>query len=90
MPQKSKSSNPLRKAVTALRELRERHEERHRPSGFDFALVDRVDFLNGAAWDAVTASGSQFLQRKVLRVIEAHGPDNLVPRYALIWARRPA
>lgn len=68
-----------------MRELRERHEERHRPSGFDFALADRVDFLNGAAWDAVTARGSQFLQRKVLRVIEAHGPDNLVPRYALIF-----
>jgi hypothetical protein len=85
MPPKSKSANPLRQAVTALRELRERHEERHRPSGFDFALADRVDFLNGEAWDAVTARGSQFLQRKVLRVIEAHGPDNLVPRYALIF-----
>jgi hypothetical protein len=85
MSQKSKSSNPLRKAVSKLRELHERHEERHRPSGFDFALADRVDFLNGAAWDAVTAGGSQFLQRKVLRVIEAHGPDNLVPRYTLIF-----
>jgi hypothetical protein len=41
MSQKSKTSNPLRKAVTALRELRERHEERHRPSGFDFALAAR-------------------------------------------------
>lgn len=85
MSQKSRTLTPLRKAVSKLRELRERHEERHRPSGFDFALADRVDFLNGAAWDAVTARGSQFLQRKVLRVIEAHGPDNLVPRYALIF-----
>lgn len=39
MSQKSKSSNPLRKAVIALGRLRERHEERHRPSGFDFALA---------------------------------------------------
>src|SRR5690349_20446693 len=85
MSQKSKASNPLREALGALRELRERHDERHRPSGFDFALADRVDFLNGAAWDAITAGGSQFLQRKVLRVIEAHGPDNLEPRYALIF-----
>lgn len=68
-----------------MRHLRERHEERHRPSGFDFALADRVDFLHGAAWEAVTAHGSQFLQRKILRVIEAHGPDNLLPRYALIF-----
>jgi hypothetical protein len=85
MATKPTSRNPLKRVATKLRELHERHEERHRPSGFDFALADRVDFLNGAAWDAVTAGGSQFLQRKVLRVIEAHGPDNLVPRYALIF-----
>lgn len=85
MVTKPTSRNPLKRVATKLRELHERHEERHRPSGFDFALADRVDFLNGAAWEAVTASGSQFLQRKVLRVIEAHGPDNLVPRYALIF-----
>lgn len=82
---KPTSRNPLKRVATKWRELHERHEERHRPSGFDFALADRVDFLNGAAWDSVTARGSQFLQRKVLRVIEAHGPDNLVPRYALIF-----
>jgi hypothetical protein len=85
MATKSTSRNPLKRVATKLRELHERHEERHRPSGFDFALADRVDFLNGAAWDAVAACGSQFLQRKVLRVIEAHGPENLVPRYALIF-----
>lgn len=85
MANKPTSRNPLKRVATTFRELRERHEERHRPSGFDFALADRVDFLNGAAWDAVTARSSQFLQRKVLRVIEAHGPDNLVPRYALIF-----
>lgn len=85
MATKPTSRNPLKRVATKLRELHERHEERHRPSGFDFALADRVDFLNGAAWDAVTARGSQFLQRKVLRVIEAHGPENLVPRYALIF-----
>jgi hypothetical protein len=85
MATKPTSRNPLKRVATKLRELHERHEERHRPSGFDFALADRVDFLNGTAWDAVTAGVSQFLQRKVLRVIEAHGPDNLVPRYALIF-----
>jgi len=85
MASKRTSRNPLKRVATKLRELHERHAERHRPSGFDFALADRVDFLNGAAWDAVTARGSLFLQRKLLRVIEAHGPDNLVPRYTLIF-----
>jgi len=79
------SRNPLKKVATTLRELRERHEERHRPSGFHFAFADRVDFLNEAAWDAVAANGSLFLRRDVLRVIEQHGPDNVVPRYALVF-----
>jgi len=85
MSQKSKTTNPLRRAVTAIRDLRERHEERHRPSGFGFAFADRVDFLNLAAWDSVTTSASLFLRRNVLRVIETHGPDNVAPRYALIF-----
>ena len=85
MSQKPKVRNPLQKAASALRELGERHEERHRPSGFHFAFADRIDFLNEAAWDAVAAKGSLFLRRDVLRVIEQHGPDNLVPRYAMIF-----
>ena len=85
MSQKSKAGNPLHQAATALRELRERHEERHRPSGFNFAFAERVDFLNRAAWDAVAHGGSLFLRREVLRVIEQHGPDNLSPRYAMIY-----
>lgn len=85
MSQQSKPTNPLRKAVSAIRDLRERHEARHRPSGFHFAFADRIDFLNEAAWDAVAADGSLFLRREVLRVIEQQGPDNLVPRYAMVF-----
>ena len=85
MSQKDKTANPLHQATAAWRELRERHEERHRPSGFHFAFADRIDFLNEAAWDAVAANGSLFLRRDVLRVIEQHGPDNVVPRYALVF-----
>lgn len=79
------SRNPLKKVANTLREMRERHEERHRPSGFHFAFADRIDFLNDAAWDSVAANGSLFLRRDVLRVIEQHGPDNIVPRYALVF-----
>jgi hypothetical protein len=85
MGSQNHSRNPLKKVATTLRELRERHEERHRPSGFHFAFADRIDFLNEAAWDAVVANGSLFLRRDVLRVIEQHGPDNVVPRYAMIF-----
>jgi len=85
MSQQPKFRNPLQKAASAWREWRGRHEERHRPSGFHFAFADRIDFLNEAAWDAVAAKGSLFLRRDVLRVLERHGPDNLVPRYAMIF-----
>lgn len=85
MSQKPKTASPFHKAAAALRNMRERHEERHRPSGFHFAFADRIDFLNEAAWDAVASNGSLFLRRDVLRVIEQHGPDNVVPRYALVF-----
>ena len=85
MSSKPTSRNPLKNVATKLRELHERHEERHRPSGFHFAFADRIDFLNGSAWDSVAAGGSLFLRRNVLRVIETDGPDNVVPRYTVIF-----
>jgi hypothetical protein len=85
MPAPSKPINPLRKVAESLRALRDRHAERHRPTGFGFAFADRVDYLDRDSWDRVTASGSLFLRRGVLRVMEQHGPDNIVPRYAMIF-----
>jgi hypothetical protein len=77
--------NPLRKLAASLQTLRAQHRERHRPSGFGFAFADRVDYLAGQTWDDVASHGSLFLQRKVLRVLEQHGPANIVPRYAIIF-----
>src|SRR4030095_16050781 len=76
---------PLQKLVSKARDLREAHEERHRPTGFGFALADRVDYLDAKRWDALTASDSLFLSRPYLRVLEDAGPDNLQQRYALIF-----
>src|SRR5215510_14975795 len=76
---------PLQKIVTTARDLRSQHEERHRPSGFGFALADRVDYLDGARWDSLTQSDSLFLSRRYLRVLEDAAPDNLKQRYAMIF-----
>jgi Acetyltransferase (GNAT) domain len=76
---------PLQKLVSKARDLRDAHEERHRPTGFGFALADRVDYLDPKRWDALTAPGSIFLSRPYLRVLEDAGPDNLQQRYALIF-----
>lgn len=73
-----------------LAAARERHRERHRPSGFGFALADSIDYLDAATWDAVSAGQSLFLQKRYLGALERACPDNLVPRYALIFrGRRP-
>ncbi len=85
-----KPRNPLRRLKTKLKDIRSRHAGRHRPTGFGFVVADRIDYLDGAQWDAVAAHGSVLLSRPVLRVIEAAGPDNVCPRYALVFlAGRP-
>lgn len=85
MSEAKSSSNPLRRLKSSLRDLHDRHRDRHRPTGFGFAFADQVDFLDPVRWDAVTAGSSVFLRREVLRVIEQHGPENIAPRYALIF-----
>ncbi len=79
------SRNPLRRLKARLSDLKARHEERHRPTAFGFVLADRIDYVDTARWDAVAAHGSVFLRRDVLRVIEQHGPENVQPRYAMIF-----
>jgi hypothetical protein len=48
-------------------------------------FADRIDYLDPARWDALTEGGSFFLRRDVLRVVEAHGPENIQPRYAMVF-----
>jgi hypothetical protein len=76
---------PLDKLVNKARRLRDHHQERHRPSGFGFALADRVDYLDPVRWDALTAESSMFLSRRYLRVLEEAGPENLHQRYAMVF-----
>ncbi|MEY4489489.1 MAG: hypothetical protein RIQ79_1997, partial [Verrucomicrobiota bacterium] len=79
------SRNPLKKLKTSLTDLHARHRERHRPTALGFAFADRIDYLDPARWDAVAATGSVFLRRERLRLIETHGPDNITPRYAMLF-----
>lgn len=79
---------PLNRLVKKARTIRDHHRERHRPSGFAFALADSVDYLDKTDWDNVTANSSLFLSRRYLRVLEDAGPENLRPCYALIYRDR--
>lgn len=80
-----KSRNPLKRLQSKINDIHERHKERHRPTNFGFVFADRIDFMDPARWDAVAAGNSVFLQRDFLRLIETHGPDNITPRYAMIF-----
>lgn len=77
-----------RRLLDRLAAARARHHERHRPSGFGLALGDSINYLDARQWDAACSGQSLFLQRRYLRVLEEAGPDNLVPRYALIFRGR--
>lgn len=79
---------PLQKLVRKARDLRDAHEERHRPSGFGFALADNVDYLDAERWDLLTKRDSIFFARRYLRVLEDAAPENLQQRYALIFRGR--
>ena len=80
----------LRRLKSSLSDLRARHRERHEPTGLGFAFADRIDYVDPTRWDAVTQGRSFFLRRDILRVLEAHGPDNIEPRYAMVFRQDKA
>jgi len=75
----------LKKLLASWKDARERHRERHRPTGFQFAIADSIHFLNPSHWDTVTASSSFFLQRRYLALLEEAGPEDLRLKCALIY-----
>src|ERR1051326_257699 len=85
MSDKSPFKNPLHRLASSLKDLRKRHQDRHRPTGFGFLLADRISYLDADRWDELADCGSLFLRRKLLQVIENHGPENLESRYAMIF-----
>jgi hypothetical protein len=66
---------------------RERHRERHRPTGFGFALADSIDYLDGATWDTLAAGHSLFLQRRYLSALEPKAGLGARPERLWLWAR---
>src|SRR5262245_8540565 len=80
-----KATRPLDRLKSSFADLRDRHRDRHRPTGFGFVFGDRVGYLDPVRWDFVTGNDSIFLRRDVLQVIETHGPANITPRYAIVF-----
>jgi hypothetical protein len=79
-----KTLKKLTPTVASPATLKSRHAARRQTSGLHLALADRIDALNPAHWDALAAQ-TVFLSRDYLRVLEAHGPQNIQPRYAMAF-----
>lgn len=73
-------------AAAQLAGVQKLRRELRQPSGFKFAIADGIDMLDGAHWDSVVGDSTFFLKRSYLRMLEKSGPDNLSPRYALVFA----
>lgn len=74
----------LKPTPNSIGTLAARRVARRRSTGLQFALADRVDFLNPTHWDSL-AEQTVFLSRDYLRVLEQHAPDNLRTRYAMAY-----
>jgi hypothetical protein len=74
----------LKPSIASPATLKSRHTARRQASGLQLALADCIDALNPAHWDALS-SQTVFLSRDYLRVLEAHGPKNIQPRYAMAY-----
>ncbi len=74
----------IQKFVDRVRASYERHEERHRPSGFDVVVADDFRAFPPGAWEQVTAGASFFLGRPYLTALAQTAPANVRPRYAML------
>lgn len=79
--EKSRRSNPLSQLRRVLSDVKNAKQ----PSGFEFALADRLDFLNENHWDELTAGGSVFLSREYLTAFRESGPRNLMLRAGIVY-----
>jgi predicted N-acyltransferase len=74
--------------MSLLANFRDYHRDKRalrRPSECEYAITDGIDYVNPAHWDAVVADSGFFFERDYLRVLEVAGPENLAPRYAMVY-----
>ncbi len=56
-----------------------------RPSGFEFAIADRIEFLDAQHWDSLTAEASVLLSRRYLSALQLEFTEEIVRRFAIIY-----
>jgi hypothetical protein len=79
------TKNPFKKVAQKMADVRARHRERHRVSGFGFSFADRISYLPETHWDQATETAGFFMSRPYLQILEKTGGDKLRQRYALVY-----
>ena len=80
--------NLLDKARRLTTKLKDRGQVRKKlrgPADFRYAIADSITMLNREAWTRAAARGGFFMSWEYLSAMEAVLPDNIAPRYALIF-----
>ena len=75
---KQKTLSPVRRAMNKARGTSQ-------PSGFEFVLADRLEFLNTQHWDELTAGSTVFLSRAYLTAFREAGPRDMMLRSGIIY-----
>lgn len=77
-PQKPGPLGQLRKVLGDAKAAKQ-------PSGFEFVLADRIEYLNERHWDDLTTGQSVFLSREYLTAFRDAGPRDLMLRAGIIY-----
>ena len=80
--------NLLDKARDLTAKLKDRGQVRKKlrgPADFHYAIADSIGMLNREAWTKAATRGGFFMSWAYLSAMEAVLPDNITPRYALIF-----
>lgn len=56
-----------------------------KPSGYQFAIADKIDFLNPDHWDHITREHSIFLSRRYLANAQKEFCEQILRNYAIIY-----
>lgn len=59
--------------------------ETRQPSGFQFAIADRIEFLNADDWDSIARTASVLLSRRYLAAAQEEFTESILRRFAIIY-----
>lgn len=85
IPTYKNAKSKIKKVATEFAEDRKLKKQLRRPTGFRLVIADGINLLDPLQWDAIVKGQSIFFQRNYLQMLECAGPENIEPRYVIIY-----